>query len=212
MAFAEGTITFKEFVVKEPLLLSAIQEAVLEFLQGRDDAVVYGAQAVNAYVDEPRMTQDVDILSTRARELADELCEYLHAKFRISVRVRVIKDGLGFRLYQVRKPKNRHLVDVRLVDQLPASKRIARVLVMAPDVLVASKVIALHRRRGKPKAGTDWRDVAMLLLAFPNLKRHPGPVTKHLIASSADSSVLNTWKDLVSQELSAEEEDDEEGF
>ena len=33
---------------------------------GRDDAAVFGAQAVNAYVDQPRMTQDVDILSPRA--------------------------------------------------------------------------------------------------------------------------------------------------
>lgn len=81
---------------------------------------------------------------------------------------------------------------------------------MTPDVLVASKVIALHQRCGKPKAGTDWRDIAMLLLAFPHLKEHPGPVTKHLNASSTDRSVLDTWKDLVSQELSAEEED--EGF
>jgi hypothetical protein len=44
VGFAEGTLTFKEFVLKEPLPLSSIQEAVLEFLQGRDDAVVYGAQ------------------------------------------------------------------------------------------------------------------------------------------------------------------------
>ena len=62
MGFAEGTLTFKEFAVKKPLPLATIQEAVLEFLQGRDDAVVYGAQAVNAYVDEPHMIQNVDIL------------------------------------------------------------------------------------------------------------------------------------------------------
>ncbi len=210
MGFVEGTLTFQEFAVKEPLPLSVIQEAVLEFLRGRDDTVVYGAQAVNAYVDEPRMSQDVDILSTRAREFADELREYLHTRLQVSIRVRVIKDGLGFRLYQVRRPKNRHLVDVRLVERLPPSKRIARVLVMAPEALIASKVVALHARRGKPKAGTDWRDIAMLLLAFPHLKKHPGPVTKHLIASSADTLVLDTWKGLVAQELSAEEED--EGF
>ena len=70
--------------MKEKLPLSGIQNAVLEFLQGRDDAVVYGAQAVNAYVDEARMTQDVDILSDRASELAAELRDHLHALFRIS--------------------------------------------------------------------------------------------------------------------------------
>lgn len=96
MGFAEGTLTFQEFAVKEPLPLSTIQRSVLEFLEGRDDAVVYGAQAVNAYVAEPRMTQDVDNLSTRARELVDEFREYLHARFQMSIRVRVVKDGLGF--------------------------------------------------------------------------------------------------------------------
>jgi hypothetical protein len=155
MGFAEGTLTFQEFAVKEPLPLSTIQGAVLEFLEGREDAVIYGAQAVNAYVDEPRMTQDVDILSTRARELAGEIRELLHVRFQVSVRVRVMKEGLGFRVYPVRKPKNRHLVDVRLVETLPPAKRISGVLVLTPEVLVASKVVALHRRRGKPKAGTD---------------------------------------------------------
>ena len=52
-------LTFHEFVTHEPLPLSRIQGAVLEFLQGRDDAVLFGAQAVNAYVTAPRATQDV---------------------------------------------------------------------------------------------------------------------------------------------------------
>jgi len=44
---------------KEPLPLATIQAAVFEFLRDRDDVVVLGAQAVNAYVGEPRMTQDI---------------------------------------------------------------------------------------------------------------------------------------------------------
>ena len=68
----------------EPLPLSKIQGAVLEFLQGRDDAVLFGAQAVNAYVSEPRATQDVDILSTRAKEFAEELREHLSERFHIA--------------------------------------------------------------------------------------------------------------------------------
>ena len=59
MVLGEGTLTFKEFAAKEKLPLSGIHNAVLEFLQGRDDAVIYGAHAVNAYVDETRMTQDL---------------------------------------------------------------------------------------------------------------------------------------------------------
>lgn len=59
--------------MREPLPLATIQDAVLQFLRGRDDAVLFGAQAVNAYVDEPRMSQDIDLYSTRAKQLAEEL-------------------------------------------------------------------------------------------------------------------------------------------
>lgn len=66
------TLTFHEFVKHESLPLSTIHGAVLEFLQGRDNVDLFGAQAVNGYVSEARMTQDVDVLSTRAEELAAE--------------------------------------------------------------------------------------------------------------------------------------------
>ena len=46
---------------------------------------------------------------------------------------------------------------------------------MSPPELIAHKVIAYHARRGQPKAGTDWRDLAMLLLTFPELKKEKGP-------------------------------------
>jgi hypothetical protein len=89
-------LTFQEFAMRETLPLSKIQEAILEFLQGRKDAVLFGAQAVNAYVGEPRMTQDVDLLSNRADELAEELREFLSDKFHIAVRIRKVADGKGF--------------------------------------------------------------------------------------------------------------------
>ena len=91
----EGELTFREFLMREPVPLATIHEAVLEFLRGRDDAVLYGAQAVNAYVDEPRMTQDVDIASTRAPELVEELRAFLHERFHVAVRVREVQEGLG---------------------------------------------------------------------------------------------------------------------
>ena len=59
----DGALTFKEFLMREPLPLATIHRAVLEYLRDVEDAVLFGAQAVNAYVDEPRMTQDVDIVS-----------------------------------------------------------------------------------------------------------------------------------------------------
>jgi len=202
-----GVLTFREFATHEPLPLATIQEAVLEFLQGRDDAVVFGAQAVNAYVAEARMTQDIDLLSDRASALAEELRDFLSLRFRIAVRVRRVAQGKGYRLFQIRKPANRHLVDLRPVEALPASQRIEGVLVIAPAELVAHKVLAYHHRRGQPKSGTDWRDIAMLLLKFPELKRVRGPVLDCLQAAGADPAALATWQQLVAQELQPEGKD-----
>jgi len=204
-----GALTFREFAMHEPLPLATIQQAVLEFLQGRDDAVVFGAQAVNAYVDEARMTQDVDLVSCRAGDLAQELKCYLSQRFHMAVRVRELGQEKGFRLFQIRKAGNRHLVDVRPVKSLPSAQRIEGVLVIAPADLVAHKVIAYHQRRGQPKSGTDWRDLAMLLLKFPELKRDSGAVMDCLRAAGADPAVLAAWRELVAQEIRPEE--DEEG-
>src|SRR5687768_13360120 len=142
LMFNEGSLTFQEFMMNETLPLATVQEAVLEFLRGRDDAVVFGAQAVNAYVPEPRMSQDIDLLSPRAAELAEELRSYLSERFHIAVRLREAANGRGYRLYQIQKSGNRHLVDIRYVATLPPSRRIAEVLVAAPEELIALKVIA----------------------------------------------------------------------
>src|SRR6267143_6805719 len=126
-----GALTFKEFAMREPLPLATIHDAVLEFLRGRDDVVVFGATAVNAYVSEPRMTQDIDIMSTRAEELAEELRNYLGELFHIAVRVRVVRGGKGYRLFQMQKIGNRHLADVRPVDSLPPSQSIEGIEILA---------------------------------------------------------------------------------
>ncbi len=195
--------------MSETLPLATIQEAVLEFLRGRDDVVVFGAQAVNAYVPEPRMSQDIDLLSPRAAELAEELRTHLSDRFHVAVRVREVADGRGYRLYQIQKTGNRHLVDIRLVTSLPPSQRIAQVLVVSPEELIALKVIAYHLRRGQPKSGTDWRDIAMLLLTFPDLKISDGLVAERLRAENAGEEVIKLWQELVNQEIQATDEDDE---
>jgi hypothetical protein len=210
--FSAGVLTFREFAMREPLPLATIQETVLEFLRGRDDVAVFGAQAVNAYVDEPRMTQDIDLLSPRARELAEELRELLSEKFHIAVRVREVGAGKGFRLYQVQKTGNRHLVDVRPVETLPETRTIEEIQVLSPVELIASKVVSYYARRGKPKSGTDWRDLAVLLLTFPELKSETGGVKAILQAAGADENVLRVWRELVEQEIKLEADDDDLDF
>ena len=75
--------------MRELLPLSTIHQAVLTFLRGRDDVVVFGAQAVNAYVPEPRMTQAIDLMVVEASALAlvQELKQHLHDRFQIAVRI-----------------------------------------------------------------------------------------------------------------------------
>ena len=207
--FDTGSLTFQEFIMSETLPLAALQETVLEFLRDRDDVVVFGAQAVNAYVPEPRMSQDIDLLSPRAAELAEELRTHLADRFHIAARVREVADGRGYRLYQIQKSGNRPLVDIRFVPALPPSQRIAQVLVASPEELIALKVIAYHLRRGQPRSGTDWRDIAMLLLAFPNLKTEDGSVAERLRAENAGEEVMKLWKELVNQEIQTTDEEDE---
>ena len=192
--------------MRETLPLSKIQEAILEFLQGREDAVLFGAQAVNAYVSEPRMTQDVDLLSTRAGDLAEELKDFLSDKFHIAVIVRAVADGKGFRIYQIRSEGNRHLVDLRMISEFPATEKIENILVLSPVELLASKVIAYHSRKGKPKAGTDYRDLGMLLLRFPELKEK---VSESLRAKNVGAAVLKTWAEIASQDFQFENEDED---
>jgi hypothetical protein len=196
-------LTFQEFIMHETLPLSKIQETVLEFLKGRDDVVLFGSQAVNAYVFEPRMTQDVALLALKAKDFAEELRYFLCEKFHIAVRVREI-GSKGLRIYQMRNEGNRHLVDVRPINDLPNTQLIENIQVLSPLELIASKAISYHARKGKPKAGTDWRDLAMLLLQFPELKQE---VTANLQAKNVSEDVLKTWYEVESQDIQVEDED-----
>jgi hypothetical protein len=207
--FVADTINFREIAMKDPLPLATIQNAVIDFIRGRSDAILFGAQAVNVYVNEPRATQDVDLISVRAAELADEVCEHLSKLFQIAVRVRTIKDGLGYRVFQLRKDGNRHLVDIRSTALLPQTQIVDGVQVLSPAELIASKVIAHYRRRGKSKSWTDRRDLNVLLLAFPELKSDPGPVTECLNRAMADEGAAAIWRELAEQEILPENDDDD---
>lgn len=208
MIFKERSLTFREFAMNEQVPLSSIQEAVLQFLQHRDDAVVFGAQAVNAYVEEPRMSQDVDILSLDADRLAKELCAFLADRFHIAVRIRSVASDKGLRIYQVRKPKNRHLIDIRRVTELPPTRRIEQILVPTPEQLIAQKLVSMVSRSKTAKGMTDIADLRRLLLFFPDLKSQYGPVDDALRASGAESSVLDAWQDMIMQDIQPDNNDE----
>ncbi len=207
--FASGSLSLREFVSQEPHPAAVVQAAVLEFLSGRDDAVIFGAQAVNAYVDENRSTEDVDVLTTRGRDFAEELRQFLGDRFGFAVRVRSVRGGIGFRVYQKRKEGNRHLVDVRPVEAFPPTRNVGGVIVVAPAELIANKVVSAHARGERAKGDTDRRDLKMCLLAFPELKTETGPVRDRLIANGAPPEALEAWSEWIATAIEPEGEDDD---
>ena len=195
--------------MKETVTLAALHEAVLGHLCDRTDSMVFGAQAVNAYVDESRMTEDVDVMSLHAEELAEELRQVLADRFHIAMRVREVIAGPVFRVYQVRTPKNRHVVDLRQVAELPPRRVLARIQVPTPEELISEKVISWVARRRQPKGGSDWRDLAMLLLRFPELQMYQGPVLERLTAAMASEQAVDGWREICSTAIEAPEVEDE---
>ncbi len=207
--FGDVLLTFRECVMNEPLPAGEIQQAVLAFMRGRTDAAVFGAHAVNAYVDTTRNTEDVDIQSTRAVEFAEELRQHLNQQFGIAARVREVRGGIGYRIYQLRKEGDRHLVDIRPVPNLLPLRWVDDVPVIEPAEVVADKVTAWVARKGKPKAGTDWRDLAQLLLTFPYFKTYEGTIYDLLIERDADPAVFAAWQTIVDTPITAESDEDE---
>ena len=144
-----------------------------------------------------------------APELAEELRQHLSEQFKIAVRVRSVRGGKGFRLYQIAKPRNRHLVDIRLVAAMPLTQRIDGVLVVTPAEVIAGKVISCVQRKGTPKSFTDRRDLALMLLKFPELKVQHGLVEQTLSARGAGEDSHDFWRQLVAEEILPGDEDDE---
>ena len=193
--------------MSEAVPLSAIQEAVLAFVRGRDDALVFGAQAVNAHVDEPRMSQDVDIMAINAAVFAETLRVHLNERFHFAVRTRTVAGGMGFRIDQVRQPRNRHLVDIREIESLPECQRIEGVLVPTPTELITQKLMSLVSRLKTAKGMTDMADLRRILLKFPTLKVAEGAVVERLRQQHATQSVHDAWQSIVAEEIEMDDDD-----
>jgi Nucleotidyl transferase AbiEii toxin, Type IV TA system len=209
---SDAPLTFREFMTGEPLPLASVFEEVFKFLVRRPDAILFGAHAVNAYCEPERMTQDVDLLSMNAAALAEDVRAHLAATLHIAARVREVVPEHGYRVFQIRKPKNRHLVDVRQVDELPSNRLIGGVRVIEPADLAAMKTIAMTERRHRPKGSTDLTDLQRLLLTFPDLKTNDGEVFERLRALGGSEAVFTTWRDVVREHIEPDEDetDDED--
>jgi hypothetical protein len=58
------------------------------------------------------------------------------------------------------------------------------------------------------KGPLDLADIHRLLLTFPELRASEGPVAERLRASGAPGPVLDAWREIATQEIIAENDDD----
>jgi hypothetical protein len=205
----DAPLSLREYVMGEELPLATIFRAIAEILRERDDAVIFGAHAVNAYAGTERMTEDVDVLTVDAAALAERIRSELTSRFHVAFRVREVARGQGQRVYQLRSPKNRHVCDVRAVEALPPHEIHGGLKVLAPVELVAMKVISYAARRAQPKGATDLADLRRLLLAFPLLRSAEPDVIAARVAQLTDAaSALDAWRELRTARIEPDEEED----
>ncbi len=73
---------------------------------------------------------------------------------------------------------------------MPAIQMVDDVPVLTPAEVIAGKVISCVRRKGKPKSFTDRRDLAHMLLRFPELKAENGLVEQRLQSLGAGEDAI----------------------
>ncbi len=210
--FGDGPLMLREYLMNEPHPIGMVQGAVFDFLREQTDYAIFGAQADNAHASETRATEDVNIVAIKGLAFAEAIARYLNKRFYIATRVRSVRDGIGFRVYQIQKPKNRHLVDVRPSPQLPPHQLVDGVQVVTPAESVANKLESFASRSGKRKGYTDGRDILAMLETFPNLKTFHGPVHDRLVANGVAPPVFDLWRQWVDRVLEPEDEADDFGY
>ena len=189
-------LTLHEFNQIMDVSLSDIQRSLLTFLQKRSDVVIFGAYAVNAYLkpSEVRMTTDIDIQALQGQLLVAQISDRLRQEFYIATRSREVKLNQAWRIYQVLKSGNRHLVDIRQVDRLPEFEVINQIQVLSPLELIISKIISAYARQNQPKGFSDLRDLYSLILTFPQL-------VNQIKIPSENERIRDFWNDVQLQQI-----------
>ena len=199
-----GCVTLHEMSQSMDVSLSDIHRSVLALLQNRNDLVVFGAYAVNAYLKpaDVRMTADVDIQSLQGKALAEEISQHLHQEFYIAARIREIGDGKAWRIYQRMKSGNRHLVDIRQVDALPTFEVVNDIQVLSPVQLMTAKIISAYARQNQPKGFSDLRDLYSLMLTFPEL-------TEQVQVDPNNDKLQEFWQNIQDRGVEPPDSDDD---
>ena len=197
-------LTLHEFNQIMDVSLSDIQRSLLTFLQKRSDVVIFGAYAVNAYLkpSEVRMTTDIDIQALQGQLLVAQISDRLRQEFYIATRSREVKSNQAWRIYQVLKSGNRHLVDIRQVDRLPEFEVINQIQVLSPLELIISKIISAYARQNQPKGFSDLRDLYSLILTFPQL-------VNQIKIPSENERIRDFWNDVQLQQIAFPQSDED---
>lgn len=197
-------LTLHELSPTMEVSLSDIQRSLLSFLQERSDVVIFGAYAVNAYLkpSDVRMTADVDIQTLQGQLLVTQMSEHLHNEFYIATRSREVKPGEAWRIYQVLKSGNRHLVDIRQVDHLPEFEVINHIQVLSPLELINAKIVSAYARQHQPKGFSDLRDLYSLLLTFPEL-------VDQVKLPTGDKKIQDFWQEIRHRQMNFPQLDDD---
>ncbi len=196
--------------MREPLPIYRIQEAIFDFCRDLPDVAIFGAQAVNLYVQESRMTQDVDILCAEPSTVATALSQRLGQLFHIATRVRELRPGKAYRVFQLRSEGSRHLADLRLAE-FPLTDLVERdgIHYVGLPILTALKVSALAKRRLAPKGATDLADLRRLLQAHPELRDETGGVADAIGVVGGGDKELRQWHDLLAEPVVTDADSDE---
>jgi hypothetical protein len=147
---------------KFSVLTETIQREILDFLDGRKDIVLWGAQAVNAYIDDPneqRYTHGVDIQAMDAGAVADAIKMRLETAFSLTIKLVVGKRFVS--LWD--KQGKRKLMDINRTEVLPPFIVIDGVQVITKEELIKGKQqSAASPHRNKLKKQQDLIDLARL--------------------------------------------------
>lgn len=209
-------LALNEYLMREPLPLATVHEAIIDVCRGRSDVCLFGAQALNRHTGAPRMTQDVDIMAENPQHFADALATALQQRFprEMAIRVRVVRRGtktLGYRVYQSRSEArggNRHLADVRAFD-VPRRHVTKTDGVQYTDakLTIAMKAIAAAVRTNRAKRLQDLADLARLVVAMPEVTAEElEPLWVELQAPQSARSVFEEMRS--SGSLAAETDED----
>ncbi|HVT44879.1 MAG TPA: nucleotidyl transferase AbiEii/AbiGii toxin family protein [Thermoanaerobaculia bacterium] len=186
-----------------------MQEVIFSFCADRPDVTVFGAQAVNLYTRVPRMSEDVDLLASDPAAAAEALAGRLGEELHVATRVREIRAGVAYRVFQVRKEGDRHLADVRL--RMPLGETTVRdgIRYVSLVDLVAMKVLALSARGSAPKGATDLADLRRLLLSHPEIRSSEAGVTDTIRRFGGSVHAVEAWAELLAAPLVSDEDADE---